>query len=46
MTEKQKQIQADIERHVAHMARIHRTTQDDIWREIYTKSQYEVTLKQ
>ena len=46
MTDKQKQIQADIVRHVAHMARVHAVKQDEVWRELYMKSLEEVTLKQ
>ena len=46
MTERQKQIRADIERFVAHMARVHAVKQDEIWRELYIRSLEEVTLNQ
>ena len=36
-TEKHKQIQADIERHVAHMAMTHGVKHDDVWNEIYLR---------
>jgi len=46
MTEDVKKIHDDIERTVAHLARVHNTTQDNIWAEMYLKSLENVTVKQ
>jgi hypothetical protein len=46
MTEETKKIHADFERMVAHLARVHNTTQDYIWTEMYLKALEHVNVKQ
>ena len=45
MTDKAKNIQADIERSVAHLARVHGVTQEAIWNEMYIRAFEYVTLR-
>ena len=44
MTEKQNLIQTEIERLVAHMARVYAVTQDEVWNELYIRSLKEETI--
>lgn len=45
MTDKAKAIHADLERSVAHLARVHGVDQQAIWSEMYIRSLKEVTLR-
>lgn len=45
MTEKAKAIRDDIERNVAHLARVHGIDQQAIWSEMYLRALEEITLK-
>lgn len=45
MTNKAKAIHEDLERTVAHLARIHGVDQNTIWSEMYIRSLEEVTLR-
>ncbi len=45
MTEKAKAIRADIERNVAHLARVHQVDQQAVWSEMYIRALEEVTLR-
>ena len=46
MTETAKAIRADIERIVAHLARVHQVDQMAVWQEMYLRALEEITLKQ
>lgn len=45
MTERAKAIRDDLERSVAHIARVHGVDQQAIWSEMYLRALEEVTLK-